>query len=79
MNKQTLTSPALLGAYRKGRDARRAGDPRTSCPYKDKRGGHHGHVVTFSRAFMRMWRDGWDDERASVPERYCIRRKTPPA
>lgn len=51
---------AMAGAYRKGRTAARVGIKRTSCPYMDLR-GPSGHV-TFSRAFMRAWREGWDYE-----------------
>lgn len=52
---------ALEGARRKGREARIAGEPITACPYQDKRGGRHDHMITFSRAFIRAWTDGWRD------------------
>ncbi len=69
---QAVTSAALLGAYRKGRRAAEAGQRRAS-PYTDKRGGPHANVVTFSRAFMRMWYEGFDDAKAKRPESYKLR------
>ena len=50
---------ALEGAKRKGREAREAGLPESACPYGDKRGGRHGHMITFSRAFIRAWLEGY--------------------
>jgi len=52
---------ALDGANKKGREARQEGKPKTSCPYRDKRGEYRGSV-TFSRAFIGEWMDGWDFE-----------------
>lgn len=52
---------ALAGARRKGYEAGRAGQPESTCPYQDKRGGRHGHVITFSRAFRNWWLIGWKE------------------
>jgi hypothetical protein len=67
-----FTTAALFGAYRKGRKAAQEGRP-ASSPYTDKRGGRYNNVVTFSRAFMRMWHEGYEDQIAGLPERYQIR------
>jgi len=53
-----------LGAFRKGVVAAQAGRPRRQ-PYPDLRGGEHGQVVTWSRAFARYWLDGYDAARAA--------------
>jgi ribosome modulation factor len=50
---------AFLSAREKGRDARRRGEPKSACPYRDKR-GLSGHV-TFSRAFLKAWLEGWEE------------------
>lgn len=57
------TNKALLGAYRKGREAKRAGLPYKSCPYRDRpynckrrNGGTWGAV------FRNYWRRGWREE-----------------
>lgn len=45
------------GAFWRGGDAFWRGEPIEACPYLDKwtsRGS-----VTFSRAFIRFWEDGW--------------------
>lgn len=49
---------AMIGAYRKGYKAAFAGEA-CACPYIDKRSKHGCHV-TFSRAFLRAWYDGFD-------------------
>jgi ribosome modulation factor len=52
-------NPAMRGAYKKGRNARLAGEPIEACPYKDKRKGDGR--LSWSRAFISAWRDGWQD------------------
>ena len=49
---------ALSGAYRKGVRAFMEGKP-CKAPYSDARTWYGG--VTWSRAFIRMWEDGWRD------------------
>ena len=51
---------AFRGARRKGYLAQKAGKPRNSCPYPDHRGGANGGTITWSRAFMSYWYEGWD-------------------
>jgi hypothetical protein len=53
-------SRALVGAWRKGRAAAIAGKTLADCPYPDRRCGPFGRVVTFSRAFRKWWRDGFE-------------------
>ncbi len=48
---------AIIGAFKKGWIAASEGKPNRS-PYADKRGGYHNNI-TFSRAFIRAWDDGW--------------------
>ena len=48
---------AIIGAKRKGWEARRAGMPQSANPYGDER--THNGSVTFSRAFLRAWNEGW--------------------
>lgn len=57
---------AMLGAKRKGREARDAGRPITANPYPDWR-TYHG-AVTFSRAFQRYWAEGWKERDAELVE-----------
>ena len=59
---------AFIGAYRKGRRARREGRALGACPYPDRRGGRYGEQVTFSRAFQNWWHAGWRDEALGQPE-----------
>jgi len=59
MSKPGTTNKALLGAYRKGREAYAKGASRDQNPYPDVRTSR-GHN-TFSRAFIRFWYEGWDD------------------
>lgn len=55
-----VARPAHLeAAYQKGRKAAVAGLPRESYPYIDRRTA--GGRVTFSRAFINAWLDGFDD------------------
>ena len=53
-------SIALEGAERKGREAFLTGKPRSACPYKDKRQDYR-NIVTWSRAFITAWHDGYDE------------------
>lgn len=53
-------SKAFVGAWRKGRLAAIEGKSLADCPYPDRRGGEHGQVITFSRAFRKFWRDGFE-------------------
>jgi ribosome modulation factor len=54
---------AFKGARYKGYLAGIAGKTEADCPYADKRGGQHQHVVTFSRAFQKYWREGLEEGR----------------
>lgn len=63
------TSKAFLGAYRKGRLAATNKQPRV-CPYANHRGGRYCHVPTYSQSFRNFWFEGYDDERAGIPEHY---------
>lgn len=56
--KPKTKSRAFQGAYWKGYQARLDGKPKES-PYPDHRGWNEH--VTFSRAFDRYWREGWED------------------
>jgi hypothetical protein len=47
------------GAYRKGQEARLRGEPLSACPYTDKRETYK-NSVTYSRSFVRAWREGWE-------------------
>lgn len=60
----------LDSAWAKGYQAARDGLPASSCPYTDKR-GRRGQV-TFARAFMHRWQEGWNEGRATLR---CGRRK----
>lgn len=48
---------AHLAVFWKGHTAALAGEPKSSCPYRDwlSLAGH----VTFSRAYQNAWIDGW--------------------
>jgi len=50
---------ALEGAKRKGAMACKTGFNRRSCPYEDHR--TYRGAVTFSRAFIKAWLEGWDE------------------
>jgi hypothetical protein len=55
---------AFVGAYNRGYRDGVKGKSERDCPYPDYRCGKHGHVITFSRAFRRYWRDGLEAGRA---------------
>lgn len=48
----------LDAAYLKGIQAQLEGADISTCPYKDKR--KWDGRLTFSRAFLNAWRDGWE-------------------
>ena len=50
-------NPAWRGAFNKGRKAAANGEPESACPYEDKR--KDCGRLTWSRAFIAAWRDGW--------------------
>lgn len=54
----TTRSRQMLSAFWRGVRAAEAGDPVN--PYPDHRGGKHGHVITFSRAYRGFWQKGHD-------------------
>lgn len=54
------TNPAFKGAAKKGWIAAAEGQSLEACPYPDYRGGKHDHIVTFSRAFQKAWKNGWN-------------------
>lgn len=58
-----------LGAFWKGRSARRRGRPIDSCPYSNTipRDRHGRSRATFSRGFARAWHDGWRDGLNDTP------------
>lgn len=58
-------NPAWRGAYRKGWEASAAGQPYTACPYRDKR--KWNGRLTWSRAFIAAWQDGWNAFRQHDP------------
>lgn len=71
-------NPALRGAYRKGVKASAQGIPLSACPYQDKR--KPGGQLTWSRAFIAAWCDGWTDFKAQqdpVDQYYADRAKHP--
>lgn len=51
---------AFAAAYRKGYQAYVEKGAHARCPYFDYRGGRHGQVITFSRAFQKYWWDGYN-------------------
>lgn len=53
---------ALFGAYKKGYESGKAWKPRSACPYVDRRDIYR-NSVTFSRAFIHAWVEGWEDGR----------------
>jgi hypothetical protein len=59
MNEPNTKNRGFLGAFRKGAQARKDAKPRRS-PYPDHRGGKYGNIITYSRAFIKYWQDGWD-------------------
>lgn len=61
MSEPTTSNKAFRGAYRRGHQAGMDGKPLEACPYRETRGGAHGNIVTFSRAFRAYWFDGHAD------------------
>lgn len=57
---------AHQGAYRKGVSAYLAGTPLTDCPYIDHR--KPSGSLSWSRAFINSWRDGWMDAKQQHPK-----------
>lgn len=53
-------------AEQKGREAALAGLAEADCPYRDKRKADGR--LTFSRAFINAWRDGFRSVRSSKQE-----------
>lgn len=62
-------SRQFYSAYCRGRRCFQEGT--TINPYSDIRAGRHGQVVTFSRAFARYWREGYEDAATGTPPRYA--------
>jgi hypothetical protein len=60
---------ALVGAIRKGIEAKAAGEPRSANPYEDIR--KVSGSLTWSRAFIRAWDDGWEG-RLSETDRQAL-------
>lgn len=54
---RTYDTIQLRSAFWSGHDAARNGHPLRSCPYKDNRTGCG--KVTWSRAYRKAWRHGW--------------------
>lgn len=67
------TTKQFLGAYKKGRKAAKEGKSYQKCPYRDYRAGRFDHIITFSRAFIRFWRKGFEDEKAGKPDSYVCK------
>lgn len=63
-----IRNRAHLGVYRKGVRAFEEGVPICECPYEDKR-ARYGKFVTFSRAYIHLWREGWQAADADSEER----------
>jgi hypothetical protein len=55
-----LWNPAMRGSYMKGRAAFKDGKTLADCPYEDKR--KPNGRLSWSRAFITAWCDGWRDE-----------------
>lgn len=51
---------SLDAATRRGREDAKKGVPRENNPYKDKR--KPDGRLTWSRAYVRAWFEGWDSE-----------------
>lgn len=58
---------AFASAFTKGATARLAGQPASNNPYPDYRTDRGS--VTFSRAFARYWREGWEAADQALQER----------
>lgn len=72
---EPIHNKAFLGAYRKGRKAYELEGAEAQCPYPDKRGGIYDHVITYSRAFQKYWREGFEDAQSFKPVRYFFEPK----
>mgnify|MGYP001618535996 CR=1 FL=1 len=67
MSKPETTSKPLQGAYRKGLQAARAGEPYKACPYQSAPYGcRRRNGGTWGAVFRNYWRRGW---RASIRSR----------
>lgn len=69
---------ALRGAFVKGATCALEGGTRDACPYADRRKA--GGQLTWSRAFIRAWQDGYDyaevdPEDARITVRYRAAKK----
>lgn len=56
---QPEPNKALRTAYMKGYNAAKNGESKDVCPYDDLRTDRG--TITFSRAFIQAWKDGWVD------------------
>lgn len=65
-------SAAFTTAFEKGARARAAGHPQDTNPYPD-----HGSV-TFSRAYWRHWKRGWEAADKTLATRYPPTKKGTP-
>lgn len=59
-------NPAMRGAYLKGWRAYHEGLELSDCPYRDKR--KDNGRITWSRAFLLTWRDGYNDAKKQKAE-----------
>lgn len=57
----------MQGVYKKGRKAFSDGLDITQCPYKDRRKADGR--LSWSRAFIRVWQDGWRDEKLEMEQK----------
>lgn len=69
-------NPSMRGAFRKGYDAQKDGAGMDECPYKDKR--TDTGKITWSRAYMSAWRDGWfwADKLEAIEDYYASRNES---
>lgn len=56
-----VRASAFDSARRNGFEACRMGMALSDCPYPDYRGGEHGQVVSWSRAFRNAWVSGFKE------------------
>jgi hypothetical protein len=54
-----IRNRAFQGAYKKGFRAGEEGKPKSHNPYCDERTARGS--VTYSRAFLKFWDEGWED------------------
>lgn len=66
----TILAKNFFAAYQRGRSAFRQQGHLATCPYADIRCGQHGQIPTFSRAFQRYWREGFEDQSYNKADRY---------